>query len=205
MKKLSSQLLVVAFVVAGSFSLSLLSVHAQTVSGTTPTFYNQSGMVLNSGGTPIGAGWYYLQNGDQAYYYGNGTYYDSTAGVYGGSIFGSSVAAGTVNGATPVLYNQSGQAVNPSGTALAAGYYYLANGNQVYYYGNGTYFNNATNTYGGMIFGGTIASAGTPSAPNTGMGGESYMNWILLVATAMVFLGGATYVFRSTRPATILS
>src|SRR5580704_5470067 len=149
MKKLSSMLpIVMAFVVAGSFGVSALSANAQTVNETTPIFY-QNGQAVNPSGTAVSPGWYSLQDGDQVYYYGNGTYYDSTTGTYGGHVFGSYVASAP-NGSTPIFYNQNGQAINPSGTPVPAGYYNLANGQQVYYYGNGTYYNNATDTYGGM-------------------------------------------------------
>jgi hypothetical protein len=204
MKKLSSMLsVVVAFAVMGSFAVSALSASAQTVSAITPVFY-QNGQAVNPSGTAVPAGYYSLQNGDQVYYYGNGTYYDSTTGTYGGHVFGSYVAA-TPTGYTPVFYSQSGQAINPDGSPLSAGYYYLQNGNQVYYYGNGTYYNNTTQTYGGMIFGGAVASPGTPTAPNTGMGGTAAMNWFLLVSTALVFVVGAVYVSRSSRRVTALS
>ena len=117
----------------------------------TSIFYNQSGQAINSSGTSEPAGYYYLSNGNQVYYYGNGTYYDTATETYGGMIFRGTVA--TASGSTLIFYNQSGQAINSSGTSEPAGYYYLSNGNQVYYYGNGTYYDTATETYGGMIFG----------------------------------------------------
>ena len=193
MKKTASTLLVAAaFVVTAGAGFSS-PVHAQAWS-TTPVFYSQTGQSLNPAGTALSAGYYYLQNGDRVYYYGNGTYYDQTTQLYGGMVFGSDSTPVTVAGATPVFYTQTGQALNPAGSALNAGYYYLSNGVQVYYYGNGTYYNPTTQTYGGMIFGGVAVT--TPTVPNTGAGGQATMNWLLLASSALVFLGGAAYVTR---------
>lgn len=65
---------------------------------------------------------------------------------------------------TPVLYSQNGTAVNPNGTTEPAGYYYNSSGQQIYYYGNGTYYNPSTATYGGTAFPttGTVVTS-TPS------------------------------------------
>src|ERR1700729_3129361 len=102
MNKVSSvsSSLIMAFVIAGSFGFSALSASAQTVP-ITPIFYTQAGIVVNNGGTVVSAGYYYVQNGDVVYYYGNGVYYDNTAQIYGGHVFGSYVAAVGVTGSTP--------------------------------------------------------------------------------------------------------
>ena len=197
MKILSSKLFIATLVVLGSISFAL-SANAQ-VAASTPIFYTQTGTVVNPGGSVVPAGYYYLANHDQIYYYGNGTYYDPTTQTYGGHIFGTTVVS---TDAAPIFYNQAGQAVNPMGAALPAGIYYLANGNQVEYYGNGTYYNPTTKMYGGMIFSGMAATAATPGIPNTGMGGQAAMNWFLLAATALVFLGTTVYISRRS---TVLS
>ncbi len=195
MKKISSTLLIVAtLVVGGSLTLSTLA-YAQTVAAITPTFYTQSGAVVNSGGSSVLAGYYYLANGNSVYYYGNGTYYNTNTQLYGGYVFGSYVYPTTTStGATPVFFNQSGQMVNPGGTALPIGYYYLQNGNQIYYYGNGTYYNPTTQLYGGSVSGGINTT--TVGAPNTGMGGQVSINLLILATTALIFIGASMYVSR---------
>ena len=198
MKKLTSTLLVIAtLVAAGTLGLSTAA-HAQTVASATPVFYQQNGTVVNPNGTSVPAGYYYIApGGDQVYYYGHGTYYDATTQMYGGHVFGSYVyPVTTATGQTPVFYNQAGQAVNPAGTSVPAGNYYLANGNQVEYYGNGTYYNPTTQTYGGMIFGGPVTTVSAPGIPNTGMGGQATMNWFVLAATALIFAGATVYIYR---------
>src|SRR4051812_1936413 len=111
------------------------------------------------------------------------------------------IAASAQTAATmPVLYNQSGMQINAGNTsALPAGYYYLGTGGtrQVYYYGNGTYFDPATGEFGGSVNNpsgqagvnlgymtntgvytgstgttGTTGSGSTPGVPNTGSGGD---------------------------------
>ncbi len=119
----------------------------------------------------------------------------------------------------PTLYNSSGQPVNVNTTGpLAAGYYYLAPGaqHQVYYYGNGVYYDPSTGTYGGssvydpngtagvsLGYSAAVTSAdyvsGTPGVPNTGMGGEATATWITLVLAGLIVAGGVTYLVR-TRP-----
>jgi hypothetical protein len=121
----------------------------------------------------------------------------------------------------PVLYNQSGQAVNTGNTAVPAGYYYLQTGGagtQVYYYGNGVYYNPAIGEYGGsvsdpngtagrelgyVVVGSTLAT-NNPGVPNTGNGGNAPGAWALLIVSGIVVLAGAaslTYAFM--RPTTI--
>lgn len=110
----------------------------------------------------------------------------------------------------PVFYNQTGQPVNTGNTALPAGYYYLqSNGQgQVYYYGNGVYYDATAKTYGGSVHdpsgtagvalnyaAGTVAV--TPTAPNTGLGGNAASVWAALVLSATVVLAGAAYIVTS--------
>ncbi len=74
----------------------------------------------------------------------------------------------------PVLYNQSGTAVNTSSGYLPVGTYYLAGGTQIQYYGNGTFYNPSIQQYGGSIYnsngtagaslGYTVASSGYQGA-----------------------------------------
>lgn len=132
---------------------------------------------------------------------------------------GGSAAEATM----PVLYNQSGQAMNVNTTGpLAAGYYYLGTGgtHQVYYYGNGTYYDPSSGTYGGSAVNDpngtsgvslgyssavtapgyvTSGSSNTPGVPNTGAGGDATATWITLAISGLIVAGGATYLVR-TRP-----
>lgn len=112
----------------------------------------------------------------------------------------------------PVLYDQSGTAVNTGVSKLPAGNYYLQPGGAqpVYYYGNGVYYNAATGQYGGSTSdpngtsgaslgytttGGTVSA--TPGVPNTGAGGDSSTNWSLLLASGVVVLAGAAFLSYS--------
>ncbi len=67
--------------------------------------------------------------------------------------FSGGVFADTT-GNMPILYNSSGTAVNTSTGVLPAGTYYLGVGatQPVTYFGDGSYFNAATRTYGGSVF-----------------------------------------------------
>jgi hypothetical protein len=114
----------------------------------------------------------------------------------------------------PVLYNQNGAAVNTGAGSLIAGYYFLGGsqaqgGHQVYYYGNGTFYDPTTLTYGGSVrdpsgtagvnlgYGTTV----TPGLPNTGLGGDAATNWIVLGIMALVAVSGVTYLGMSRRTA----
>lgn len=144
--------------------------------------------------------------------------YNSTSNYYttGTGYTGTMGAMATM----PVLYNSSGQPVNVNSTgALAAGYYYLAPGSQqqVYYYGNGVFYNPATGTYGGSsvydpngtagvslgystaVTSPSYTTSGTPGVPNTGAGGEATATWITLILAGLIVAGGVTYLVR-TRP-----
>jgi hypothetical protein len=125
--------------------------------------------------------------------------------------------AQTSHAMMPVLYNQSGQAVNNGTTAaVPAGTYYLQAGGvrPVEYYGNGTYYDPAIMQYGGSVHNpnGTAGAdlgyvtgtgsviAANPGVPNTGAGGDAPMNLALLFASGIVVLAGAaalTYAFSS--------
>ncbi|MDE1975508.1 MAG: hypothetical protein KGI49_03310 [Patescibacteria group bacterium] len=76
-------------VFAVAIMASAVAVYAAT-DAVMPALYNQSGQQVNSANTTaVAAGWYYLNTNASAnskvYYYGNGVYYDPTAGIYGGS------------------------------------------------------------------------------------------------------------------------
>lgn len=120
----------------------------------------------------------------------------------------------------PVLYNSSGQAVNIGNTtALAAGYYSLSpGGQQVYYYGNGTFYNPSTETYGGSVtnplgtagvnlgYSVTVMSpdatyAATPGVPNTGAGGEALATWITLALSLAIAASGISYLIVTRKHA----
>ena len=198
-------------------SLAATAAFAQTTSNIMPALYNASNVEVNSTGSNFAIGYYHLANNDQVYYYGNGTYYDQTAQIYGGSVNNPNGMAGvtlnyttsvTAGGSTmPPLYNSSNTQVNSTSAYLPAGYYFLAGGQQVYYYGNGTYYNATAGVYGGSVNNpnglagvslGYVASASTvPGLPNTGAGGNALLNWMLLVASALVASAGLSYLIRS--------
>ncbi|MDP3962673.1 MAG: hypothetical protein Q8Q03_02295 [bacterium] len=117
----------------------------------------------------------------------------------------------------PVLYNQSGQVVNGFNTStggLNAGTYYTAQGNERYYFPNGTYYDPATQQYGGNIIypnvpgpagvvvnpgtgtGGTGGGVFTPGVPDTGAGGGALLTWISLLASGLIVATGVTYILR---------
>lgn len=107
----------------------------------------------------------------------------------------------------PTLYDQSGNPVNTTNTKVPAGYYFLQTGgqHQVYYYGNGTYYDASVGQYGGSISDpngtsgaglGYVNSTGTvvasaPGVPNTGAGGNAPVTWTILAISALVVLAGA--------------
>ena len=97
---------------------------------------------------------------------------------------GMTAASAQTTATMPILYSQTGSAVNvASNTSLSAGWYYLqSNGSsasQVYYYGNGTYYNANTGQYGGSVgdpngtAGVSLNYTSTPGIPNTGAGGAA--------------------------------
>jgi hypothetical protein len=60
-----------------------------------PALFNQTGMQVNKTTSYLNAGRYYLSTGGlQVEYYGNGTYYNSAIGQYGGSVTNSNGTAG---------------------------------------------------------------------------------------------------------------
>jgi hypothetical protein len=112
--------------------------------------------------------------------------------------------------------------VNTTGP-LAAGYYYLATGaqHQVYYYGNGVFYDPATGTYGGSAVydaNGTAgvslgystavtnpgyvtstgSASGTPGVPNTGAGGDATATWVTLAIAGLVVIGGIAYLVKTS-------
>ncbi len=112
----------------------------------------------------------------------------------------------------PTLYDQSGNPVNAGTAAVPAGYYYLSTGSQhqVYYYGNGTYYDASIGQYGGSISNpnGTSGAglgyvnsssviASVPGVPNTGFGGDASGNWTLLIVSGVVTLVGAAFLAYS--------
>jgi hypothetical protein len=123
--------------------------------------------------------------------------------------------AGTAQAATgvmPVLYNSSGVAVNTSGGVLQAGTYYLGTGatQPVTYFGDGSFYNAATNMYGGSVYNPTGAAGiynipaqgeapdpGPVGIPNTGAGGDAMGVWALLALSGSAAVAGAFYLARS--------
>ena len=112
----------------------------------------------------------------------------------------------------PTFYDQAGNQVGANGASMPAGYYYLqtGGGHQIYYYGNGTYYDPTTQTYGGMINGangttgstggtGSTGSTGTVGFPNTGEGGNAAANWALIVTSGALAIGGAAYLTATRR------
>ena len=132
---------------------------------------------------------------------------NSSTGTTGSSgMTGSSATSGSTgtSGSMPILYDQNGNQVNATNGSIPAGYYYLnapqsQGGHQVEYYGNGTYYDPTTQTYGGSInsnssTGTSNSSSVTPGAPNTGEGGMAAYNWLILGLSAAVFLGSVAFV-----------
>jgi len=166
------QISLLAFTIVLGGTGAIAMAHAATMA-TMPVLYGQSGVAQNLGANYLSANNYYVvggtqTGGHQVQYYGNGTFYDSSVGMYGGSVYNPSGMAGVglnyinwfnYNNTTatmPALFNQNNQQVNATGSYLSAGYYYLgggpsAGGVQVYYYGNGVYYNSNTQTYSGSI------------------------------------------------------
>jgi len=160
-------------VAAGAFGI--LSVASAQMAAVMPAIYNQYGSEANAGSARLAAGYYYLggglsMGGHQIEYFGNGTFYDSTYGTYGGSISDPNGTAGVTLGygttapsggtfytngramaTMPALYNQNSSEVNQGSGYLTAGYYRMSNGVQVYYYGNGTFYDPSVGIYGGSI------------------------------------------------------
>lgn len=157
-------------------SIAAISMAQAATSATMPVFYNSNGTAINTNSSYLAAGNYLV--GDNAYYgkhlveyYGNGTFYDPSVRMYGGSVRNSNGIAGFQLGymdwfnnytstvstiIMPALFNQNNSQVNGGTGYLSAGYYYLGGGPssgavQVYYYGNGTFYNPNTMTYGGSI------------------------------------------------------
>jgi hypothetical protein len=142
MKKVSyfsaSALMVATMVIAPFVSMA-------QVQATMPALYNQFGQQVNNQNVaPFAAGIYYLQPNQTGLvnYYGNGTYYDPSMGVYGGSAvndpygragvaLGYVVSAGTTFTPTVPNTGAGGDAsVNwmlfiVSGVAVVAGGIYL--------------------------------------------------------------------------------
>ncbi len=68
-----------------------------TTTVTMPILYNADGQAVNTSGGTLPAGTYYLASGEvgPVTYYGDGTYYNSAAGVFGGSVYNATGEAGT--------------------------------------------------------------------------------------------------------------
>jgi hypothetical protein len=124
--------------------------------------------------------------------------------------------AQTSTAVMPALYNSSGTEVNSTTASLAAGYYYLglpsAGGHQVEYYGNGTYYDPTTMTYGGSVNDpsgmagvslGYNASGTTIGLPNTGAGGNAGLNWAILGIAGIVAIAGMAYLGATRRHASL--
>lgn len=101
----------------------------------------------------------------------------------------------------PILYNAEGVAVNTGDDVLPEGYYFLdAGGNrEVYYYGDGTYYDLTTANYHGNS-GNPTGKAGVftvndteAGVPNTGVGSASFRNWATFAMVALVVLAGGAY------------
>ena len=135
------------------------------------------------------------------------TSYVATAAVIAAMI-ALPLAAFAQTATMPVLYNSAGVAVNQGNTTpLIAGYYFLAPGDQasteVYYYGNGTYYDQTTGLYGGSVSdpNGTAGVAlnysasvtAVPSVPNTGVGGNAAIVWAILIVSGAIVCVGAAY------------
>jgi hypothetical protein len=153
-------------------SAGVMSAAFAQTTATMPVLYNQNNQAVNTGSGYLAPGYYNLVNGNvtnQVYYYGNGTFYNPSTQMYGGSVTDSSGTAGValnyhssspiysgVMSTMPIFYNQNSAAVNNGGGYLAAGYYNLVQSpsfstSQIYYYGNGVFYNPMTQMYGGSV------------------------------------------------------
>lgn len=105
------------------------------------------------------------------------------------------------------FYTASGMMVHQSAATIPVGHYFTANGDPLYYYGHGIYYNATTQTYGDVYVPGfvsstypsssvTTAQATTPGAPDTGRGGEAPFNWTLLALSTCITLAGVAYFIR---------
>ena len=113
---------------------------------------------------------------------------------------------GSQNATMPVLYDEDGTSLNTEANErLDAGWYYLQSGRQVYYDGAGVYFDPATGLYGGssanpngtagvilnyVPYTGTIM---TPGVPNTGLGGNATLTWVILALSGAFAVAGISY------------
>ena len=128
----------------------------------------------------------------------------------------SATSAVTTVNSTPVFYTQLGSPVYAiPGQAIPAGRYFMANGSPLYYYGDGVYYNPTSQTYGDIYYPSFISTtypgsfvvvntpAKTPTAPNTGAGGEAPLNWALLMLSALIVVVGTTYLVRQASEAIV--
>ncbi len=131
-------------------------------------------------------------------------------------------ASAQVPAVMPTLYNQNGVAVNTNNTApLPAGYYYLQPSalasSRVYYYGNGTYYDESTHLFGGNVTNPngvagvslgyaavTSMIVSSPGVPSTGAGGGAPTLWSIVIASAAVLVAGGAY-FMNRRLITVNS
>jgi hypothetical protein len=129
----------------------------------------------------------------------------------------STAVSAQTTGTMPTLYNSSGQSVNTSGGTLQRGYYFLSpsgTGSQVYYYGDGTYYNFATGAFEGNVANSTggagsymipaattggSGTGGTVGIPNTGVGGDAGVAWAVLAMSAFAAALGVLYIVRARR------
>lgn len=123
-------------------------------------------------------------------------------------------ASAQVMATMPTLYNQNGVAVNVNNTSpLPAGYYYLQPSalasSQVYYYGNGTYYDESTHLFGGSINNSngvagvplgyavvTSTIVSSPGVPSTGVGGNAVTLWSIVIASVAVLVSGGAYLMN---------
>ncbi len=105
------------------------------------------------------------------------------------------------------FYTATGAMIHENAASIPVGHYFTANGDPLYYYGNGIYYNATTQTYGDVYVPGfvsatypgssmTTAQATTPGVPDTGLGGEAPLNWTLLALSACITLAGIAYFIR---------
>lgn len=129
-------------------------------------------------------------------------------------VFAGAASAATY-GVMPVLYNSAGVAVNTSNSiALPAGTYYLGTGasQPVTYFGDGSFWNAATRTYGGSVYNPTgragtytipdVTPSEVPPAvgiPNTGSGGDAMGLWLVLALSGVAVVAGAYYTRHAFR------
>ena len=122
---------------------------------------------------------------------------------------GTAVTYAQMAATMPVIYNQNGMAINTGTGYLPAGVYFLSTpsstAHQIDYYGNGTFYDLTTQTYGGSVSnpngtaGVTLTYGTAVGLPNTGNGGDALINWMILGVSSLIAISGFVYLGKTRR------